>query len=91
MRRLEQEKQHLLHDRELRTAELAKIAAEYAEVVKARKVLDKLRERQQRVHTWEQRKAEQIAADEVTSSRSARDRAPAVDAAVPGAEPGERG
>lgn len=74
LRRLEQEKQQLLQDRELRTAELAEIAAEYAEAAKARKVLDKLSERQERAHTREQRKSEQAAADELTGSRSARER-----------------
>ena len=73
-RRLEQEERQLLNDRERRTDELAAVAAEYAEATRARRVLDKLRDRQQRTHMRDARRAEQAEADELAESRSARDR-----------------
>jgi flagellar export protein FliJ len=70
MRGLEQREQALRTEREDCARQLAAVAAEYSALAKERKVLDKLRERQEREYVSDQRKQEQAALDETAQSRS---------------------
>ena len=69
--RLDQERQRLLGERKQRAEELGAVLAEYAEVARRRKVVDKLRERRERQFEREQRAQEIAAADDLTNSRVA--------------------